>query len=228
MAMPIRILGAGEEFPPAADAEPGPFGLVALGGRLCVERLVRAYRGGIFPWPDSGPMLPWCSPDPRCVLVPGEIRVPRCLKPMLNRNRFEVTFDRAFREVILHCRTVPRPGQSGTWITRAMVNAYCGLHKAGHAHSLELWERDRLVGGLYGVRTGCVFSGESAFHLVPNAAKYAIVTLARRAADLGIRLIDCQMQTDLLGSLGARLIPRTEFLRWLSDPPPAPSPVPQP
>lgn len=224
--MPVHILDDQDEFPPADEGERGPFGLVALGGGLGVERLVRAYRGGIFPWPDSGPLLPWCSPDPRCVLFPGEIRVPRCLKPMLNRNQFEVTFDRAFREVILRCRAVPRPGQSGTWITRAMANAYCGLHEAGYAHSLELWQSDRLVGGLYGVRMGCVFSGESAFHLVPNAAKYAIVTLARRAAEWGIRLIDCQMRTDLLGPLGARFIPRSEFLRWLSDPPPASNPAP--
>ena len=201
--------------------ERGPVGLVALGGNLGVDRLLAAYRGGIFPWPMPGaPGLPWCSPDPRCVLFPDEVHVPRCVRPMLNRDRFEVTVDRAFREVISRCRTQRRADGAGTWITRAMEAAYIRLHEAGHAHSLELWEDGRLAGGLYGVRVGCVFSGESTFHAVPNAAKYAIVVLARRAGERGIRLIDCQMRSPLLGSLGARFIPRAEFLRWLADPSP--------
>lgn len=206
-------------FPPAEDADPD--GLVAVGGDLSVGRLVLAYRNGIFPWPMPGWPLPWCSPDPRCVLVPAEVRVPRCVKPLLNRRAFEVTWNRAFREVIAACRTQKRPGQSGTWIRRDMLEAYCRLHEAGHAHSLELWQDGRLVGGLYGVRSGPVFSGESAFHRVPNAAKVAIVLLARSAGAQGIGLIDCQMRTPLLESLGARLIPRREFLGWLGRDPPA-------
>lgn len=216
--MAVRLLDGDSDFPPVGEA--GPDGLVAIGGDLSVGRLVRAYSRGIFPWPMPGCPLPWCSPDPRCVLLPDEVKVPRCVKPLLNRNAFEVTQDRAFREVISACRTQRRPGQSGTWIRRDMLEAYCRLHEAGHAHSLELWQDGRLAGGLYGVRTGRVFAGESAFHRVPNAAKVAIVTLARRAAEWGIGLIDCQMQTPLLASLGARFIPRSEFLGWLPAAPP--------
>ncbi|MBM4154209.1 MAG: leucyl/phenylalanyl-tRNA--protein transferase [Lentisphaerae bacterium] len=216
--MAIRILDERLAFPPAEEADPE--GLVAVGGDLSVERLVLAYRRGIFPWPMPGWPLPWCSPDPRCVLFPDEVRLPRCVKPLLNRRAFEVTWNRAFREVITACRTQERPGQSGTWIRRDMLEAYCRLHEAGHAHSLELWQDGRLAGGLYGVRSGRVFSGESAFHRVPNAAKVAIVLLARSATAQGIGIIDCQMRTPLLESLGARLIPRAEFLGWLRNPPP--------
>lgn len=215
--MAIRVLDDRLVFPPAEEAEPE--GLVAVGGDLSVARLRLAYGNGIFPWPMPGWPLPWCSPDPRCVLFPAEVRVPRCVRPLLNRHAFEVTWDRAFREVITACRTQERPGQSGTWIRRDMVDAYCRLHEAGHAHSLELWQGGRLVGGLYGVRSGVVFSGESAFHRVSNAAKVAIVLLAQSAQARGIRIIDCQMRTPLLESLGARLIPRSDFLRWLRDPP---------
>lgn len=212
--MPLPRLTERLEFPPVTEANED--GELAVGGDLSVARLRLAYRHGIFPWPVWGCTLRWVAPDPRWVLVPAEAHISHSLKPLLKRGYFEVTIDRAFRDVITACRLQRRPGQPGTWITRDMLEAYCALHEAGDAHSIELWRDGALAGGLYGVRTGRVFSGESVFHRVSNAGKYAIATLTRLAPEWGVSLIDCQMCSPLLAPFGPRPMPRAEYLAWLA------------
>ena len=172
-------------FPPVHLAEPD--GLLAMGGDLSAERLLLAYRSGIFPWYSEPPVLWWC-PDPRFVLFPSELRISKSLKPLLNRNAFGFTINKAFDKVIAHCKNVPRPGQDGTWINEAVIKAYAQLHKLGYAHSAEVWKDEKLVGGLYGIRMGKVFFGESMFSLVSNASKYAFTKYVQQLITEDVQL----------------------------------------
>jgi leucyl/phenylalanyl-tRNA--protein transferase len=206
----IPWLSDDDPLPPVADALRRPNGLLAAGGGLSVRRLVEAYRRGCFPWYSEGEPVLWWSPDPRMVLFPSELHVPRSLERRLRRGEFRITADRAFADVIAGCAE-PRD-DGGTWITDEMIAAYERLHAAGYAHSVEAWQGDLLVGGLYGVGIGEAFFGESMFTRVPDASKAAFVTLVRIFVDRGIGLIDCQMRTEHLARFGAREIPRSEFL----------------
>lgn len=191
-------------------------GLLAVGGDLSPERLLLAYRNGIFPW-FSGRLPEWYSPDPRFVLFPEELKVSRSMRQLLGRNAFEVTVNRCFRDVIEACRGTVRPGQWGTWITPSMVEAYVRLHAQGHAVSVEAWREGRLAGGLYGIRMGDFFFGESMFSRESNASKYAFIRHVRMLQEEGVGLIDCQVYTPHLESLGARFISRHEFLKRLEE-----------
>jgi leucyl/phenylalanyl-tRNA--protein transferase len=206
--MPLFALDESLYFPPVHLAEPD--GLLAMGGDLSVERLLLAYRSGVFPWYSEPPILWWC-PNPRFVLFPSEFKVKKSLKPLLNRNAFDFTINRAFEKVIEHCKTVPRPGQDGTWIREEVVRAYTQLHQLGYAHSAEVWKDGQLVGGLYGVRLGKVFFGESMFSLVSNASKYAFTKYVQQLVAEDVQLIDCQVYTEYLESFGARMIDGQEF-----------------
>jgi leucyl/phenylalanyl-tRNA--protein transferase len=208
-------LGPGIDFPPPERAGPG--GLLAIGGDLSPERLLAAYRQGIFPWPSSEdePMLWWC-PDPRFVLYPGGLRVSRSLEQRIRSGRFEVRLDTGFAEVIDACASTPRP-DDGTWITPEIREGYLRLHELGHAHSAESRRDGKLVGGLYGVALGGAFFGESMFHRESDASKVAFVHLVRQLASWGFRLIDCQLETEHIGRFGAHPIPRERFLRELEE-----------
>lgn len=201
-------------FPDPELAEPD--GLLAVGGDLTPERLVAAYALGVFPWFTAGTTPYWFSPDPRAVLAPAEVHVTRSLRKTLRANRHRVTADRAFADVIARCAAKRRAGQRGTWISAAMRQAYVRLHELGLAHSIEAWEGDVLVGGLYGVSLGGAFFGESMFSDRPDASKVAFVALARALESWGFELIDCQVPTEHLESLGARAVPRSEFLERLA------------
>jgi leucyl/phenylalanyl-tRNA--protein transferase len=191
-------------------------GLLAVGGDLSPGRLLAAYREGIFPWYSEGEPLLWWSPDPRFVLFPEELRVSRSMRQLLKKQPFRITFDRAFRSVIAACQK-PRPGQDATWITPAMQEAYTVLHELGYAHSVEAWQEDTLAGGLYGVSLGRAFFGESMFSARPNASKASLMALVSGRADLSFDLIDCQVETAHLASLGARFIPRSKFKALLKE-----------
>jgi leucyl/phenylalanyl-tRNA--protein transferase len=191
-------------------------GLLAVGGDLSPERLLAAYREGIFPWYSEGEPLLWWSPDPRFVLFPRELRISRSMRQFLKKGFLRITFDHAFRSVIAACRK-PRPGQDDTWITQEMQEAYIALHDLGYAHSVEVWQEESLVGGLYGVSLGHAFFGESMFSIRANASKAALITLVSGQQELHFNLIDCQVETPHLGSLGARFIPRREFRAHLKE-----------
>lgn len=211
--MPIFRLVDDIVFPPPDYADPS--GLLAVGGDLSSERLLEAYRAGIFPWySDDQPIL-WWSPDPRFVLDLDDFNPSRSLKKILRRKVFRVTFDRVFDEVIAACASVPRDGQSGTWITPEMQEAYIHLHGLGYAHSVETWFQDELVGGLYGVSLGKAFFGESMFHRKADASKVALATLVERLRTWEFHFIDSQMTTDHMSRLGAREVPRRIFLKRL-------------
>jgi len=222
----IPFLSPDDPFPPVDLALQVPNGLLAAGGDLTPERLLAAYREGVFPWfGDEDPIL-WWSPDPRMVLYTNEVHVSRSLNKVIKTNRFRVTLDQAFREVIKECAAARRDNE-GTWITQAMEEAYVRLAELGHAHSVEAWEGDTLVGGLYGVALGRMFFGESMFTRVTDASKVSLVTLARQLERWTMPLIDCQMSTPHLASLGARDVPRTDFLaevRYLVQQPVVPAP----
>ncbi|MEH6566302.1 MAG: leucyl/phenylalanyl-tRNA--protein transferase [Halopseudomonas sp.] len=203
------------DFPPASRAMTSPNGLLAAGGDLSPERLLRAYRNGIFPWYGEGQPILWWCPDPRTVLAPSELHIARSMRKFIRQNEFTISLDRAFPAVMAACAG-PRRDTDATWITPAMQAAYTQLHRLGHAHSVEVWQGDELVGGLYGIALGKVFFGESMFSTRSNASKLAFVTLAQHLNDCGFALIDCQMPTDHLFSLGARSMPRAEFLRQLA------------
>jgi len=192
-------------------------GLVAIGGRLDVKSLLQAYSTGIFPWYTKGEPIMWWSPDPRTILVPEKFRVSHSLRQTIRKNRYMVTSDQAFAEVIGQCRRVARKGQRGTWITPEVEKAYIRLHKAGYAHSFESWSDGRLVGGLYGVSLGKAFFGESMFHLETDASKSAFYHLVSYTKQQGFLFIDAQMETGHLMSLGADNIPRREFLAVLKS-----------
>jgi leucyl/phenylalanyl-tRNA--protein transferase len=210
----FRLPRAAMAFPDPDQAEPD--GLLAVGGDLSPERLVAAYAAGIFPWfNDDAPLL-WWSPDPRLVLEPGWLHVPRSLERALRRGRFRITADRAFEQVIRRCAEARRPGQSGTWITTAMVDAYERLHRLGFAHSFEAWEDGVLAGGLYGVSLGGAFFGESMFADRTDASKAAFVRSVEWLATRGVGLVDCQVHTEHLARFGAKEIPRRDFLERLA------------
>lgn len=197
-------------FPPIDTALGDPNGLLAAGGDLSAERLLAAYRQGIFPWYSDGQPILWWSPDPRMVLFVAEFRVPRSLRKVVAQRRFEIRVDSAFRRVIEAC-AAPRADDGGTWITAAMVDAYSELHRRGYAHSVEAWQGDVLVGGLYGVAIGRMFFGESMFTHVPDASKVALVHLIDLLTRRAMPMIDCQQQTEHLARFGARPIARREF-----------------
>jgi len=199
-------------FPPVDLSEPD--GLLAVGGDLSPERLLLAYRSGIFPWYEGSHILWWC-PDPRCVLFPEELRVSKSMQQLIKKDTFTFTINKAFGEVIANCKTIPRRGQESTWITDEVRAAYTRMHEAGHAHSAEVWLNGSLVGGLYGIRMGRVFFGESMFSKVSNASKYAFIRYTHQLRSEAVGLIDCQVHTDHLESLGARMIPRKDFIGFL-------------
>lgn len=212
----IPWLGADDPFPPLSHAAREPNGLLAAGADLSPARLLEAYRHGIFPWFSEGQPILWWSPDPRMVLFPAELKVSRSLARTLRKKDFEIRTDTAFPRVMEACGE-PRPGQDGTWITPQMVEAYTALHRQGIAHSVETWRDGELIGGLYGIALGRMFFGESMFSRATDASKIALVTLVRQLADWNFGMIDCQMKTPHLASLGAREIPRAEFARRLRE-----------
>ncbi len=210
--MALFVLDKDLVFPPVHLAEPD--GLLAMGGDLSSERLLLAYRHGIFPWYEGDIILWWC-PDPRFVLFPGELKVSKSITPLLKRNEFVFTTNSAFAQVIHHCKYTKRPGQEGTWITDQVQKAYCKLHELGYAHSAEVWKDGELVGGLYGIKLGNVFFGESMFSKVNNASRFAFIKYVQQLKEDGIKLIDCQVYTEYLESLGAEMIDRKDFTAWL-------------
>tara|TARA_B100000530_G_scaffold65574_1_gene38582 strand:+ start:164 stop:868 length:705 start_codon:yes stop_codon:yes gene_type:complete len=197
-------------FPDPTDAEDG--GLLGVGGDLRPERLLLAYASGIFPWYNEGQPILWFSPDPRCVLEPAELHVGRSLRKTLRKSAYRVSLDTAFDEVIQACKDTPRPGQEGTWITRDMEEAYCHLHRMGHAHSVEVWSGDELVGGLYGVALGGLFAGESMFSRASDASKTGLVWLVNQLKRWGFGLVDAQIRTETLAKMGAVEIDRVAYL----------------
>ena len=199
------------EFPPVERALTEPDGLLAAGGLLTPEILLKAYRRGIFPWYSQGQPILWWSPDPRCVLFPHRLKISRSLRKTLNKKLFEVRQDTAFRDVMLNCAR-PRKDGAGTWITREMLQAYCQMHELGYAHSVECWQDDKLVGGLYGMAIGSMFFGESMFSLRPDASKVALEYLCNTMKP---KLIDVQVYSRHMESLGAEMIPRAEFIACL-------------
>ena len=199
-------------FPNVNLALNEPNGLIAIGGDLSIDRMLLAYKNGIFPWYGEGEPILWYSPNPRMVITPDKLHVSKSLKKILHSSQFRVCIDMAFKEVILQCRTVQRPGQSGTWIDDEMVKSYCQLNKLGYAHSYEVYKNDELVGGLYGVALGRVFFGESMFSLVSNASKVAFAHLLQKSKYC---LIDCQIENQHLESLGAFKMPRDLFIQQL-------------
>ena len=204
------------DFPPADRTDRN--GIVALGGDLSPERILKAYACGIFPWFNPGDPIMWWCPDPRFVLFPAELRVSKSMRPYFNQQKYRVTYDTAFREVISACSRAERSGQDGgTWISEEMIAAYAAVHDMGYAHSVEVWRDDELVGGLYGIALGKLFFGESMFTRATNASKFGFISLVRRLRAEGYRLIDCQQSTRHLKSLGGRSIPRADFLRFISE-----------
>lgn len=210
----IPFLSSDEPFPPVETARRNPNGLLAAGADLSTPRLLDAYARGIFPWFGDGDPVLWWSPDPRMVLRPADLLVSRSLRRTLRAGRLRVTIDRSFPGVI-HACAAPRRGAAGTWITEDMFDAYCRLFAEGHAHSVEAWADDRLVGGLYGVAIGRMFFGESMFSREPDASKVALVSLVRQLERWAFPLVDCQTPTTHLASLGACEVPRAAFLREL-------------
>ena len=191
-------------------------GILAIGGDLSVDRLLLAYSMGLFPWFNPEDPILWWSPDPRFVLFPEELKVSKSMRPYFNQRKFDITFDHAFEQVMRGCQHRVRDGQlQSTWISDEMVEAYCQLHASGYAHSVEVWQGEEMVGGLYGVSIGKVFFGESMFTKVSNASKVGFITLVRKLQEKGFWLIDCQQQTRHLKSLGGRAIPRHEFLEYM-------------
>ncbi|MEX1197127.1 MAG: leucyl/phenylalanyl-tRNA--protein transferase [Pseudohongiellaceae bacterium] len=201
-------------FPPIEQALAEPDGLLAVGGDLEPERLVAAYYEGIFPWYEAGGPILWWSPDPRMVMAPRDVHLSRSLRRHIRRQPFTITMDSAFPEVIRQCAGL-REHREGTWITTEMQDAYVRLHELGYAHSVEVFQDGRLSGGLYGISIGPMFFGESMFALRDNASKVAFLALARQLDDWGFKLIDCQMPTSHLATLGARPMARSTFKHWL-------------
>lgn len=192
-----------------------PEGIVAIGGNITVPRLLEAYRQGIFPWYNYGDPIYWWCPDPRFVLYPDNLKVSKSMRPYFNQKKFGLSFDRCFCDVMLSCAVQERKGHYGTWITPEMLEGYTALHEAGYAHSVEVWQGEELVGGLYGVALGRVFFGESMFAKASNASKFGFIALVRVLKERGFDLIDCQQETPHLASLGAESISREDFLAHL-------------
>jgi leucyl/phenylalanyl-tRNA---protein transferase len=213
----ITFLGPLDAFPPVSAARADMGGLLAVGGNLFPDRLLEAYRQGIFPWGTVEGHPIWYNPDPRMVLFPEEFRLSRSLRKILRNGPLTATFDTNFMGVITACAATARPGQDGTWISPEMIEAYVRLHELGWAHSVETWAEGELVGGLYGLAIGRMFYGESMFSHHDNASKFAFAHLIRHLQEHGFGMIDCQMYTEHLASLGAREIPRDEFMRRLQQ-----------
>jgi len=193
-----------------------PDGLLAAGGDLSAHRLLQAYRNGIFPWFNPEDPILWWSPDPRMVLIPDQIKISRSIAKILRNSKYEIRCDSSFEKVMLACAE-PRKDHVGTWISHDMIVAYTALHRSGYAHSVETWQDGKLVGGLYGISIGRMFYGESMFSLVSNASKISLVHLVKQLERWQFGMIDCQMSTPHLSSLGAREIPRAEFIAKLQD-----------
>ena len=202
-------------FPPVSMADED--GILAMGGNLSTERLLLAYRNGIFPWYNDGEPILWWSPDPRFVLFPEKLRVTKSMQTVLNNGKFRFTINRAFSTVIQQCKTTDRKEQEGTWISPAIQEAYTKLHLLGYAHSAEAWLNGELVGGLYGIRIGNVFFGESMFSTQSNASKFAFIHYVRQLQKEKVSLIDCQIYSSHLESLGAKMISREKFMNLLSE-----------
>ena len=207
-------------FPSVEDADKD--GLLAIGSDLSEERLMLAYRSGIFPWFSEGDPILWWSPDPRFVLFPEKLKVSKSMKKLVRDHRFQVTFNQKFEEVITQCASVKRDGQADTWITEEMQAAYINLHEKGFAKSVEVWQHEidtepKLVGGLYGIDLGTVFCGESMFSLESNASKFGFIKWVQHLQANGYKLIDCQVHTPHLESLGAEMISRQSFMNYLAD-----------
>jgi leucyl/phenylalanyl-tRNA--protein transferase len=212
--MPIFALDKTIAFPPVHLSEPD--GLLAIGGDLSRERLLLAYRNGIFPWYEGEDILWWC-PDPRFVLFPDELKVSKTMKTLMRKEEFRFTINQAFEDVIRKCKTVSRRGQDGTWISDDVRRAYTSLHVDGYAHSAETWFNGELVGGLYGIKMGRIFFGESMFSTMSNASKFAFINYVQQLRTEGVVLIDCQIYTQHLESLGAKMIDRKQFVKLLED-----------
>jgi leucyl/phenylalanyl-tRNA--protein transferase len=210
--MPLHILSDAHWFPPVSDAMDD--GLLAIGGDLEAARLLLAYQKGIFPWYNDDLPL-WWSPDPRFVLFPDELKVSKSMQQICKKPPFSFSINQAFREVLQQCSVSPRPAQEGTWLNPRLMESLNTLHQMGWAHSAEVWQQNELVGGLYGIRIGKVFCGESMFSRVSNASKYAFIQYVGELKKLGVELIDCQVYSDHLCSLGARMISRNEFIAYL-------------
>jgi len=210
--MPIYELNDNLTFPPVSGAEDG---IVAIGGDLSVERLLLAYKSGIFPWYNDGEPIIWWSPNPRFVLFPEKVKIAKSMRKVLDNNVFDVTINNAFEAVIGRCKKITRKGQTDSWITDEMKHAYINLHKSGWATSVEVWKDNELVGGLYGVNLGNVFCGESMFSEVSNASKTGFLTFVEAFKKNGGKLIDCQVYTSHLASLGAEHITREQFITLL-------------
>ena len=210
---PLYFLDRRLEFPPVDNASED--GLLAVGGDLSPERLLLAYKNGIFPWFNDDSLILWWTPDPRMVLFPHKVKVSKSMRKVIRDGSFVLTQNTCFEQVIDYCAQIRRKGQDGTWITPEMKTAYMKLFEKGHAKSYEVWENEDLVGGLYGIDLGHVFCGESMFSLRANASKFAFIQMAKELGEKGYRVIDCQVHTDHLESLGAELIPRKEFVALL-------------
>lgn len=202
-------------FPPVYQANQD--GILAVGGDLTPERLQLAYKSGIFPWFEDGEPIIWWSPNPRMVLFLEELIVTKSMRNILNRNSFKVTFNENFKEVILNCQNIKRADQNGTWITNEMIEAYCKLYELGIAKSVEVWQDNKLVGGLYGIDLGHVFCGESMFSKVSNASKVSFIALVNQLKQENYKLLDCQVYNPHLESLGCREIERDEFMKILQE-----------
>jgi len=213
--MPVFLLSDNPEFPPPRLA--GDRGLLAVGGDLSENRLLTAYRCGIFPWFSAGEPILWWSPDPRLVLFPKDLKISKSLKKVLKQEKFQVTMDEVFEQVIVSCARIRRNGFPGTWIVPEMIDAYCRLHAAGFAHSVESWYEGKLAGGLYGVSLGRCFFGESMFARVSNASKVAFFRLVRHLESQSFRFIDCQVATEHLIRFGAKTVSRDRFLMLLEQ-----------
>ncbi len=200
-------------FPPVHQADED--GILAVGGDLSAERLVLAYKSGIFPWFEGDDPILWWSPNPRMVLFPDEFAVSKSMRNIIKKNIFQVTFNKNFREVISNCQKIKRDGQNGTWISNEMIEAYCKLNEMGITKSVEVWQNNNLVGGLYGVDLGYVFCGESMFSKVSNASKMAFITLVTDLKHKNYKLLDCQVHNPHLESLSCREIPRADFIEIL-------------
>ena len=212
--MPIYWLSEELSFPPVEGADED--GVVAIGGDLSPERLLLAYKSGIFPWYDKDPIV-WWAPNPRFILYTDRLKISKSMRSLLNKKAFKVTINKAFDDVITNCKTISRNDQEGTWINENMKTAYTKLHQQGWAHSVETWKGDALVGGLYGVCIGKCFFGESMFAKESNASKYGFITLVKLLKEQGFKIIDCQVHTPHLESLGAELIPIDVFQQHLEN-----------
>ena len=202
-------------FPPTNLADED--GLLCIGGDLSTERLLLAYRSGIFPWYNEYEPICWWSPDPRFVLFPGELKISKSMRTILKQDDFQFTVNKDFSSVIQNCKTISRKDQPGTWISPAVQEAYTRLHELGHAHSAETWMNGELVGGLYGIRMGNIFFGESMFSTVSNASKFALINYVQQLQEENVQLIDCQVYTQHLESMGARMVSRSTFAALLAQ-----------